>query len=107
MARKERGTKAIGGSDAQTRLAELEDPDSELSRAWDIEHDRYVMRQLLDYLAKEFEEKTWLAFKRFAMDGVPAADVAQELEMTTNAVFVAKSRVLARLRQESKGLLDS
>ncbi len=99
--------KAIGGSDAQTRLAELEDPDSELSRAWDIEHDRYVMRQLLDYLAKEFEEKTWLAFKRFAMDGVPAADVAQELEMTTNAVFVAKSRVLARLRQESKGLLDS
>ena len=45
-------------------------------------------------------------FRRFVLDAVPAAEVATELGTTRNAVFIAKSRVLARLRQEAEGLID-
>jgi len=95
-----------GGSDMQQMIAQLEDPDSDLSRVWNEEHDRHVMRRLLELLRDEFEPRTWQAFQRFALDNLPAAEVAKELNMTANAVFIAKSRVLARLRQESAGLLD-
>ncbi len=96
----------VGGSDIQELIAQLEDPASEMSRLWDQEHDRHVMRRLLEMLQGEFEPKTWQAFQRFALNNVPAAQVAQELGITTNAVFIAKSRVLTRLRQESAGILD-
>jgi len=36
------------------------------------------------------------AFRRFALDGNPADQVAAELGITVNAVFIAKSRVLSR-----------
>ena len=42
-----------------------------------------------------------------AMEDRPAAAVSRELEMTANAVYVAKARVLARLREELRGLLGA
>ncbi len=96
----------VGGSDIQELIAQLEDPASELSQLWDQEHDRHVMRTLLESLRDEFEPRTWAAFQRFVLDDQPAAEVAKELKMTANAVFIAKSRVLTRLRQEAMGILD-
>lgn len=97
---------ATGDSDFQQLLAQLEDPASGLSRVWDQEHDRFVTRQLLETLRGDFEPTTWQAFQRTALDGLPAAEVAAELKITANAVFIARSRVLARLRQEAAGLID-
>jgi RNA polymerase sigma-70 factor (ECF subfamily) len=97
---------AAGGSDLHDFLNQLEDPDSGLSQLWDQEHDRHVTHRLLQILKADFEPKTWQAFTRLALDGAPAAEVAQELGLTTNAVFIAKSRVLARLRQEAAGLVE-
>ena len=54
----------------------------------------------------QFEPKTWKAFQGFLLEDRPAADVAAGLGMTVNAVFIAKSRVMARLRQEAEGLID-
>jgi RNA polymerase sigma-70 factor (ECF subfamily) len=42
-----------------------------------------------------------------ALDGVRPEVVAEELEISLNAVCLAKSRVLRRLRQESVGLIES
>ena len=53
----------------------------------------------------DFNPKTWKAFQRFGVDGVPAGRVAEELGMTENAVILAKSRVLKRLREEAGDLL--
>jgi len=97
---------ATGNSDFQELLAQLEDPTSGLSTSWDQEHDRHVARKLLEMLRGDFEPTTWQAFQRTALEGAAAADAAQELGLTTNAVFIAKSRVLARLRQEAAGLLE-
>jgi RNA polymerase sigma-70 factor (ECF subfamily) len=45
-------------------------------------------------------------FRLFVLDGFPAAAVAAKLGTTPNAVFIAKSRVMARLRQEAEGLIE-
>lgn len=104
--KRKRGPLATGASDFQEWLGQLEDPASGLTQVWNQEYDRHVTRTLLDRLRPQFEPSTWQAFQRFALDEIPAADVARELGMTANAVFIAKSRVLTRLRQEAEGLLD-
>jgi RNA polymerase sigma-70 factor (ECF subfamily) len=100
------GTQAPGGSSATAALQQIADPDSELNRQWDEEHDRYVLQCLLDLVEEEFEPITLQAFRRLALDGVSGADAAQELGLSVAAVYVAKSRVLARIRKEAEGLID-
>ena len=99
-------TQATGGSGATAALQEIADPDSELNRQWDEEHDRYVLQCLLDLVQEEFEPATLRAFRRLALDGASGAEAAQELGLSVAAVYVAKSRVLARIRQEAEGLID-
>ena len=81
-------------------LDQLADPASSLSLIWDQQHDRHVARRLMELIEPQFEAKTWEAFRRVAIDGIKAATVATELDMSVNAVLLAKSRVLARLRED-------
>jgi len=97
---------ATGDSDLARKLAELEDPHSTLSQLWDREHDQHVARRLLESIAPEFEAKSWQTFQRLAMDGAKPTAVAAELGISLNAVYLAKYRVLKRLRQEIAGLTD-
>jgi len=97
---------AIGGSDFLNVVAQLEDPNSGLSTAWNRAHDRHVLQFLLEEIRPTVSETNWQAFSRFALEGQSADDVAQELGISTNAVFIAKSRVLSRLRQRGQGLID-
>jgi RNA polymerase sigma-70 factor (ECF subfamily) len=95
-----------GGSAADDALHQLEDPQSDLNRQWDEEHDRSVLQSLLGMVEQEFEPNTRHAFRRLALEGASAAEVSQELGLSLPAVYVAKSRVLQRLRQEAEGILD-
>lgn len=95
-----------GDSDFLAMLEQMEDPRSGLSRVWDEEHDRHVLRGLLQLIRTQFEPRTWRAFERVAIDGATPAEVAAELGISVNAVFIAKSRVLASLRQIGAGLID-
>jgi RNA polymerase sigma-70 factor (ECF subfamily) len=92
--------------DAGSRLDEVSDPDDALSRLWDEQHDRHVLHALMELVRPEFSDTAWRAFRRLALDGVAARTVAEELGQTVNAVLIAKSRILARLRQEARGLVD-
>jgi RNA polymerase sigma-70 factor (ECF subfamily) len=105
--RTERGRAvATGNSDIAQMLDQLADPDSSLSRLWDQQHDQHVARRLMELIQPHFEPTTWQAFRRVALDGKRAATVAEELGLSVNAVLLAKSRVLSRLRQELQGLTD-
>jgi RNA polymerase sigma-70 factor (ECF subfamily) len=105
--RARRNARLVGDS---SRLAEqieqLADPDSELSLRWDREHDQHVFNQILTLVRADYQEKTWEAFERFALRDEPVGSVSRSLGMTENAVILAKSRVLRRLRQEASGLID-
>lgn len=98
--------RGVGDSAAQDRLESLparesvtEDPD------WDIEYQRRVSAKAMERVRHEFHAKTWQAFWGTAVEGRAAAEVAIELTMSPGAVYVAKSRVLARLRDEVRQLL--
>jgi RNA polymerase sigma factor (sigma-70 family) len=98
--------RAGGAGDAEEMLGRLEDPSGGLERLWDQEHDRYVLVRLTELLRKEFEPVTWDAFRLAALEGRPYPDVAAALGLSVNAVRIAKSRVLKRMRQEAEGLID-
>jgi RNA polymerase sigma-70 factor (ECF subfamily) len=97
---------ATGDSDLARKLDELEDPHSDLSQQWNREHDRHVAQRLLEVLEVEFETTTWQAFRRVALAGAKAPEVAAELGLSLNAVYLAKYRVMRRLREEMRGLSD-
>jgi RNA polymerase sigma-70 factor (ECF subfamily) len=98
--------RASGDSDVARQLEQLEDPHSRLSELWDQEHDRHVMGRLLGLIEAEFSATWWRAFQRHVREGIAANDVATELAVSVNVVLLAKSRILRRLRQEARGLLD-
>jgi RNA polymerase sigma-70 factor, ECF subfamily len=106
--RRARRAQPLGGAADETEgfLSRLEDPNGDLARQWDRDHDAHVFRTLLASVERDFEPRTWQAFTQFALAGRPAADVARELGVTENAVLLAKSRVLKRLRESTAGLLD-
>jgi len=66
--------------------------------------ERQLVHRGLELVRTEFEERTWLACLRTAVDEQSASSVAEELGMTRDAVYQAKSRVLKRLREELDGL---
>jgi RNA polymerase sigma-70 factor (ECF subfamily) len=84
----------------------LADPDSDLVRQWDDDHDRYIAGKLLERIEPEFQAKTWLAFRRVALEGADHDLVAAELDLSLASVYAAKSHVLKRLRQEAAVFLD-
>jgi RNA polymerase sigma-70 factor (ECF subfamily) len=55
---------------------------------------------------EEFEPSTLQSFRRLALEGASGEEAAQELGLTVAAVYMAKSRVLRRLRQEAEGLIN-
>ena len=95
-----------GDSTFVQALEQIEDPNSDLSKQWEEQHDDYVLGRLLDLINNEFQPTTIQAFRRVALDGADANHVAEELGLTVPAVYMAKSRVLRRLRQEAEGLID-
>jgi RNA polymerase sigma factor (sigma-70 family) len=94
------------GSHFEKVLDQLAASESALSRLWDEEHDRHVLRRLLELIKPEFESSTWRAFHLLVLEGKRTAEVAAELGISPNAVRIAKSRVQSRLRQEVEGLID-
>jgi RNA polymerase sigma-70 factor (ECF subfamily) len=72
----------------------------------ELEYRRYLVKRALQLMQAEFAQNTWRACWEHVVVGRPAAEVAAELDICVGAVYVAKSRVLGRLRQELAGLLD-
>lgn len=72
----------------------------------DDEYRQYLINRLLQLMKDGFPEQTWRACWENVVEGRSAEDVARELGITVNMVYLAKSRVLRQLRQEIAGLID-
>ena len=70
------------------------------------EYRDYLARTALQMMREHFSESTWRACWEHVAQGRPAKDVAQELGLTENAVYLARGRVLRRLRDELDGLWE-
>lgn len=96
---------AVGGTDAFNRMKEVTDQLMEEDEGEQIVFSEVLMRSL-NLVQEHFEERTWKAFWKVAVEGKDIQDVAAELGMRPGTVRVAKSRVLSRLRRELGDLHD-
>jgi RNA polymerase sigma-70 factor (ECF subfamily) len=72
----------------------------------EAEYREVLLRRALELMHREFRPATWRACWEQVVQGRPAAEVARELGLSVNAVYVARSRVLRRLREYLEHLLD-
>ena len=91
----------------QGTSAALEDlPDDQaLHLTWETQWKRVVLSRCLERVRRESDTQTFTAFVRYGLQEHPADEVAAELGMSRNAVYIAKSRILTRLR-ELEGQLE-
>jgi RNA polymerase sigma-70 factor (ECF subfamily) len=100
--RRRRRTERQAPEGTLEQVADREDPCA-LDEA---EYRACIVGRALRLMQAEFAPATWKACWEHVVGGQPAAQVAAELGITAGSVYVAKSRVLFRLRQELAGLVD-
>lgn len=64
-----------------------------------------LYRHVVEFIRGEFSERDWTAFCRVVVDGISPAAAAEELQVSVNVVYLARSRVLRRVREEFAGLM--
>ena len=96
---------AAGGTEAQLLLQELPERLPEEGVMDDENGEADLIRRALELVRPEFAEHTWQACIQTAVEGRRPAEVAAELAMSVGAVYVARSRVLKRLKTEMEGLV--
>jgi len=104
--RKKRDGPLIGDTGAQEHLQQLwaQPIDSDAVSA--DEETRILYCRALELIQRDFEAQSWQAFWRTVIEGQKPKDVATDLCITANAVYLAKARVLARLREEFAGVIE-
>jgi RNA polymerase sigma factor (sigma-70 family) len=94
-----------GSGDTTTNQLLASHPDAnDGSDDWELEYQRRLASIAMQRVQSEFHENTWQAFRLTAVEGAAAAEVAKQLGMSPGAIYVAKSRVLARLKDEVENL---
>jgi RNA polymerase sigma factor (sigma-70 family) len=73
----------------------------------EAEYERHLFRCAADDIRGEFAPTTWQAFWQTAVEDRPTNDVATELGLSSGAVYIARSRVLARLKRRIDELDDA
>ncbi len=91
---------ASGGSDILEQLLNIPTPEPDSESDSNPAEMILVCQRALELVRGEFEPQTWDIFWRVTIDGHYPTDVARELGLSTAAIYKAKSRVLARLREQ-------
>lgn len=92
------------GDSSTNRLLDSKAEEQDGSETWEMEYQRRLAALAMERIKNEFQEKTWRAFWLTAVEGIGAADAAEQVGISTGAIYVAKSRVLARLKEEVEAL---
>ncbi|MBW8039883.1 MAG: sigma-70 family RNA polymerase sigma factor [Planctomycetes bacterium] len=82
-----------------TSFWDLIQDDHSIKQSWDAQWRQMVLAKCLDQARREFNPKVFEAFELYAIQDKTVDEVAQRFKMSRNAVYIAKSRVLSRLRQ--------
>lgn len=98
LTRPKNRTLAVGGTDAANRLAEVASPE-QATDEFDIEYRREVFRRAAEQVRGTVTQKTWRAFWLSSVEAHAIADTARQLDMSVGGVYIARSRIMARLRQ--------
>lgn len=98
---------AGGGSEFLAIVHNVSDNLAELESQVDFEYQRQVYRRAAQIVRQEVHEDSWRAFVLTIVDGEPTAEVAQQLGKTIGAIHAVRSRVMRRLQNAVKELMEA
>lgn len=100
---RQRRTTGSGDSRVQEKLERVAS-DAGTERLWEQEYQQSAFRFAVARIRDGFEESTWQAFWQTTVEGKTTRQVAQSLDMSEGAVYIARSRVISRLKLEIRAL---
>ena len=103
----ERSRSQVNGAGGTTNIVALSNISThDEEEIWEQEHQQHLLRWAAGRVRGDFAETTWRAFWLTAVEGVAACQAAEECGMTIGAVYIAKSRVVSRLRERVAQVTD-
>jgi RNA polymerase sigma-70 factor (ECF subfamily) len=94
----------VGGSEERAALEAQPDRSPELEELWEREYQQNLFAVVAAQVRGDFQESTWQAFWLTAVEGQAPTQVAADLNLSVAAVYLAKSRVMARLKERVRDL---
>ena len=73
---------------------------------YDAEYEKQLFAWAAEKIKPSFQTLTWQAFWRTAVEQRPVAEVAESLQLSPGAIYMARSRVIAKLRQTIERAID-
>jgi RNA polymerase sigma factor (sigma-70 family) len=106
LAKKRRRQTVRSGSSSVMDLLESQAAPDDLAAQVALEHRRTLFRFAAARARRSFQPTTWQAFWMTSVENRPVEAAAAKLGLTAGAVYIARARVLARLRDEVRQLED-
>jgi RNA polymerase sigma factor (sigma-70 family) len=104
LASQRRHVRGSGSTSVQELLEAQPAADAQAEAAFRAEFQRRAFLWAAEHVKNEFTTSTWQAFWKTGVENQPIALVAKELQLSAGAVYIARSRVLARLRERVEQL---
>jgi RNA polymerase sigma-70 factor (ECF subfamily) len=95
-----RHPRGSGDTDMQRRLEQQPDWAADEEALWEREYERQLFNWAAEQVRRDFQETTWQAFWLTAVEGKSGKEAAEALGLTTAAVYLAKRRVMTRLKEQ-------
>lgn len=110
VARMRRASSKLPGGTGDTetirRLERIPDDSESLEDYWNLEYDKSLFQWAAEQVRDQVHETTWDAFRLTAVEGKRPAEVAEQLGISIGSVYVARNRVLNRLKQQISEIDD-
>ena len=98
------GQPKVLGQDQIAAAMDAVTADCAESVLFDVEYRQQVLAWAIEQVRPDFKDSTWQAFVESSIHSRPIADVASELGLSVGSVYVARSRIIARLRAKVEEL---
>ncbi len=97
---KQRSKHGVGSGDSEVNLMLQQEAAPADDAEWEREYQLHLFHWAANRVKVEFRENSWQAFWQTVVEGKEIASVAEELKVSPGAIYIARSRVLARIREE-------
>jgi RNA polymerase sigma-70 factor (ECF subfamily) len=98
-ARERKGFEKIADELKNTPREDAESVSVIVEQEFDRAHQLHVLEKAMEEVKKVSEPVTWACFEGRILANRPAGEIARELGLTANAVYVNASRTLSRVRE--------
>lgn len=106
LRRRSKYDQSLGMTQIQSLMEQCADSDTELAEAFDLERRQQLFRWAAKEVRLKTGEKNWMAFWKSSVEGHSISATADELAISEGAVYVARCRILKRIRELVHERLD-